>query len=119
MRRKSNGLQISAQLLEMNGEQRGERGGLTQMHSRGEAAFLIGRRSISRSRQEQRSRKPLRGESTCQEGVLVVGESEREMSSNPVLAKYRVARRSCGRPALSELGVKVSLHPAQALRTPL
>src|SRR5690349_18723610 len=84
MRRKSNGLQISAQLLEMNGEQRGERGGLTQMHSRGEAAFLIGRRSISRSRQEQRSRKPLRGESTCQEGVPVVGESEREMSSNPV-----------------------------------
>jgi len=54
------------------------------MHSRGEAAFLIGRRSISRSRQEQRSRKPLRGESTCQEGLLVVGESEREMSSNPV-----------------------------------
>src|SRR6266478_5744375 len=32
---------------------------------------------------------------------------------------YRVARRPCGRPALSELGVKVSLHPAQALRTPL
>src|ERR1700674_108488 len=31
---------------------------------------------------------------------------------------YRVARRPCGRPALSELGVKVSLHPAQALRTP-
>ena len=31
----------------------------------------------------------------------------------------RVARRPCGRPALSELGVKVSLHPAQALRTPL
>jgi hypothetical protein len=54
------------------------------MHSRGEAAFLIGRRSISRSRQEQPSRKPLRGESTCQEGVLVVGESEREMSSNRV-----------------------------------
>src|SRR5580704_629418 len=33
--------------------------------------------------------------------------------------EYRVARRPCGRPALSELGVKVSLHPAQALRTPL
>jgi hypothetical protein len=33
--------------------------------------------------------------------------------------KHRVARRPCGRPALSELGVKVSLHPAQALRTPL
>src|SRR4029077_15198953 len=32
---------------------------------------------------------------------------------------YRVARRPRGRPALSELGVKVSLHPAQALRTPL
>src|SRR5437879_975472 len=32
---------------------------------------------------------------------------------------YRVARRPCGRPALSELGVKVSLQPAQALRTPL
>jgi len=32
---------------------------------------------------------------------------------------YRVARRPCGRPALSELGVKVSFHPAQALRTPL
>ena len=32
---------------------------------------------------------------------------------------YRVARQPCGRPALSELGVKVSLHPAQALRTPL
>src|SRR5208283_4352427 len=31
----------------------------------------------------------------------------------------RRARRPCGRPALSELGVKVSLHPAQALRTPL
>ena len=31
---------------------------------------------------------------------------------------YRVARRARGRPALSELGVKVSLHPAQALRTP-
>ena len=38
-------------------------------------------------------------------------------SSIPV--NYRVARRPCGRPALSELGVKVSLHPAQALRTPL
>ena len=32
---------------------------------------------------------------------------------------YRVARRPCGRPALSELGVKVAFHPAQALRTPL
>ncbi len=32
---------------------------------------------------------------------------------------YRVARRPYGRPALSELGVKVSPHPAQALRTPL
>jgi hypothetical protein len=32
---------------------------------------------------------------------------------------YRVARRPCGRPALSELAVKVSLHPAQALRMPL
>ena len=32
---------------------------------------------------------------------------------------YGVARRPCGRPALSELAVKVSLHPAQALRTPL
>jgi hypothetical protein len=32
---------------------------------------------------------------------------------------YRVARRPCGRLALSELGVKVSFHPAQALRTPL
>jgi hypothetical protein len=31
---------------------------------------------------------------------------------------YRVAKRPCGRPALSELGVKVSLHPVQALRTP-
>ncbi len=35
------------------------------------------------------------------------------------IGNYRVARRRCGRPALSELGVKVSLHPAQALRTPL
>ena len=34
------------------------------------------------------------------------------------IPSYRVARRRCGRPALSELGVKVSLHPAQALRTP-
>ena len=33
--------------------------------------------------------------------------------------EYRVARRPCGRPALSELGVKVSPHPAQVLRTPL
>src|ERR1700719_4225187 len=31
---------------------------------------------------------------------------------------YRVARRPCGRPALSELGMKVYLLPAQALRTP-
>jgi len=30
----------------------------------------------------------------------------------------RVARRPCDRLALSELGVKVSLHPAQVLRTP-
>src|SRR6202030_1769257 len=37
----------------------------------------------------------------------------------PAFLFDRVARRSCGRPALSELGVKVSLHPAQALRTPL
>ena len=75
----------------MNGEQRGKRGGLTQRHARGEAAFLIRRRSISRSGPEQRSRKPLRGESTCQEGMLVVGESEREMSSNPFLANFLVA----------------------------
>ena len=33
--------------------------------------------------------------------------------------EYRVARRPCGRPALSEPGVKVSPHPAQVLRTPL
>ena len=33
-----------------------------------------------------------------------------------ICSRYRVARRPCGRPALSELGVKVSLHPAQALR---
>jgi hypothetical protein len=32
---------------------------------------------------------------------------------------YRVARQPRGCPALSEPGVKVSLHPAQALRTPL
>ena len=35
------------------------------------------------------------------------------------IAANRVARRPYGRPALSELGVKVSPHPAQALRTPL
>jgi hypothetical protein len=32
---------------------------------------------------------------------------------------YRVARQPRSCPALSEPGVKVSLHPAQALRTPL
>jgi len=41
-----------------------------------------------------------------------------ELSINRA-ANYRVARWPCGRLALSELGVKVSLHPAQALRTPL
>ena len=32
---------------------------------------------------------------------------------------FRIGRRPCDRTALSELGVKVSLHPAQALRTPV
>jgi len=47
-----------------------------------------------------------------------MGRGRSETEIGPV-TNYRVARRPCGRPALSELGVKVSLHPAQALRTPL
>jgi hypothetical protein len=31
-----------------------------------------------------------------------------------LIYRYRVAGQPCGRRALSELGVKVSLHPAQA-----
>ena len=61
------------------------------MHSRGEAAFLIGRRSISRSRQEQRSRKPLRGESTCQEGVLWLENRREKCLRTPFLANFLVA----------------------------
>jgi hypothetical protein len=46
-------------------------------------------------------------------------DSSRSLLENSARAAsdYRVARQPCGRLALSELGVKVSLHPAQALRT--
>jgi hypothetical protein len=47
------------------------------------------------------------------------GDNLRPALLRKLLSYCRVARRPCGRPALSELGVKVSFHPAQALRTPL
>jgi hypothetical protein len=50
----------------------------------------------------------------------IAKKCRKDYGRNCVLVDYlRVARRPCSRPALSELGVKVSLHPAQALRTPL
>jgi hypothetical protein len=53
---------------------------------------------------------------------LDLGEDKTNLTPTGLLMElenyYRVARRPRGRPALSELGVKVSLHPAQALRTP-
>jgi hypothetical protein len=67
--------------------------------------------ALSPSREDSRLGKPLI--------FPVSGNATNQDLTAWSVDNYGVARRACGRMALSELGVKVSLHPAQALRTPL